>query len=51
MIYLVVNVCSSFKNVVRLVYNRILAMKQSSFVLMWRSSVLALYEYLTFKRL
>ena len=43
--------CSAFRNTVRLVYDRVLAMKQPFFVLMWRQAVLGLYGYLTFKRL
>ena len=45
------NVISAFRNTVRLVYDRVLQLRQASFVLMWCQAVLGLYGYLTFKRL
>ena len=45
------NFISAFRNAVRLVYDRVLQLRQASFVLMWCQAVLGLYGYLTFKRL
>ena len=51
MTYFLLNIVSAFKNTVKLVYDRVLQLKQRSLVLMWRHAVLGLYGYLTFKRL
>ena len=45
------NITSAFRTTVRLVYDRVLQLKQPAFLLMWRQAVLGLYGYLTFKRL
>ena len=44
------NIFSAFRNTVSLVYDRVRSLHQPSFILFWRQSVLALYQYLTFTR-
>ena len=45
------NYISAFRNVVQMIYDRVLQLKKPELLLMWRQAVLGLYGYLTFKRL
>ena len=44
------NPLRTFRNTVKLVYDRVQSLNQPSLVLFWRQAVLGLYQYLTFTR-
>ena len=51
MIIFIADLSSTFRNTVRLVYDRVLQLRRPALTLMWRQAVLGLYGYLTFRRL